>query len=395
MKNLSKTAAIVGVAESDEIGKTPHKSALQHHAEAAYNALEDAGLSKKDVDGLFTARFSTLTTGEYLGIQPRFSDSTWIGGGSFETHVGHALAAINAGYCEVALITHGQTGRSPRVPALVDRFGLSHGTVSDSPDPNQPQTQYENPYGWIGAPAFYALACTRYMYEFGEARTREALAEIAVATRKWANLNPKAMMYDRPMSFEDYHASPWIVWPFHLLDCCLLTDAGGAVVITTAERARSLKKKPIWILGAAEGHDHGMISQMPSLTSLIARKTGKKAMEMADISVEDVDHAMLYDAFTYTPFLSLEDLGFCGKGEAPDFVKGQCTAPGGDFALNTNGGGLSYTHTGMYGIFLLIEAVRQLRGECGQRQVPDCKISLVNGLGGILSSASTVVLAVD
>lgn len=395
MSNLSKTVAIVGVAESDEIGNVPDKSALQHHAEAAYNALEDAGLSKKDVDGLFTARFSTLTTAEYMGIQPSFTDSTWIGGGSFETHVAHALAAINAGYCEVALITHGQTGRSSRISALVDQFGLGHGTVSDSPDPNQPQLQYENPYGFVGAPAFYALACTRYMYEFGEGRTREGLAEIAVSTRKWANLNPKAMMQDKPMSFDDYHNSRWIVWPFHLLDCCVVTDAGGAVVITTAERASKLKKKPVWVLGASEGHEHGMISQMPSLTSLIARETGKKAMAMAGVMHKDIDHAMFYDAFTYMPLLSLEDLGFCGKGEAPDFLKGQHTAPGGDFPLNTNGGGLSYTHTGMYGIFLLVEAVRQLRGECGERQVPDCKISLVNGIGGILSSCSTVILAAD
>jgi len=395
MSNLSKKVAIVGVAESDEIGNVPDKSALQHHAEAAYNALEDAGLSKKDVDGLFTARFSTLTTAEYMGIQPSFTDSTWIGGGSFETHVGHALAAINAGYCEVALITHGQTGRSSRVSPLVDQFGLAHGTVSDSPDPNQPQTQYENPYGFIGAPAFYAVACTRYMYEFGEARTREGLAEIAVSTRKWANMNPKAMMRDKPMTFDDYHISRWVVWPFHLFDCCLVTDAGGAVVLTTAERARNLKKKPVWVLGVSECHEHGMISQMPDLTSLIARETGKKAMALAGLTHRDIDHTMLYDAFTYMPLLSLEDLGFCGKGEAADFLKGQRTAPDGDFPLNTNGGGLSYTHTGMYGIFLLIEAVRQLRGECDERQVPNCKISLVNGIGGILSSCSTVILAAD
>ncbi len=226
MTELSRTVAIVGAAESDEIGKVPNKSALQHHAEAAYNALEDAGLSKSDVDGLFTARMSTLTIGEYLGIQPSYTDNTWVGGGSFETHVTHALAAINAGYCEVALITHGQTGQSSRAPALVDPFGIGHGNVIDSPDPNQPCLQFEIPFGFIGPPVNYAIACSRYMHVYGEDRTRDALAEIAVATRKWANLNPRALMYDRPMSFEDYHVSPWIVWPFHLLDCCLRTDGG-------------------------------------------------------------------------------------------------------------------------------------------------------------------------
>ncbi len=380
MVDLSKTVAIVGVAESDELGIVPNKSALQHHAEAAYNALEDAGLSKNDVDGVFTAGSSTLTTAEYLGIQPSFTDTTSVGGSSFVIHVAHALAAINAGYCEVALITHGQPGRSGR--------GRAAG------DPNVPNAQYEAPYGFSGAPINYSLACSRYMHEFGEDRTREALAEIAVSTRKWAQMNPKALMRD-PMTFDDYHNSRWISWPFHLLDCCLVTDAGASIVVTTAERARSLKKKPAWVLGAAEGHDHGMVSQMPSLTSMIARETGKKSLAMAGVSHDDIDLTMVYDSFTYTVLLTLEGLGFCGQGEGPDFVKGQRTAPGGDFPLNTSGGGLSYTHPGMYGSFLLVEAVRQLRGEVGERQVPNCKVSLVNGTGGSLSSTGTVVLAID
>ena len=394
MKGKERQVAIVGVAESDEIGKVPHKSALQHHCEAAHNALADAGLSKGDVDAVFTARFSPLTTAEYMGIQPRYSDGTWIGGGSFESHVFHAMAAIQAGFCEVALITHGQTGRSSRAPALTDQFAVPHGTVSDAPDPNQPSLQYEFPFGIIGPPVTYALSCSRYMHEFGEQRTRDALAEIAVATRQWATLNPKAYMRE-PMSFDEYHASRWIAWPFRLLDCCLVTDAGGAVVVTSAARARDLPKAPVWVLGAAEGHDHGMITQMPDMTSLIARETGPRALSMAGVTHSDIDLAMLYDAFTYTPLLSLEGLGFCGRGEAPDFVKGQRTAPGGAFPMNANGGGLSYTHTGMYGVFLIIEAVRQLRGECAARQVADCRLALVNGLGGILSSSSTLVLAKD
>ena len=381
--------AIVGVAESDVMGTVPDKSSLQHHAEAAHNALEDAGLTKNDVNGLLTAGFaSTLATGEYMGIQPGYTDNTSVGGSSFIIHVAHAAAAIRAGYCDVALITHGEAGRSARARA--------------APDANLPGTQYEFPYGIIGAPVNYSLACTRYMHEYREDRTRQAMAEIAVSTRKWANLNPKAVMHDTPMSFDDYHNSRWVAWPFHLFDCCLVTDAGAAIVVTTAERARNCRKEPVWVLGAAESHDHNIISKMPSLTSLIARETGPKALARAGVEHKDIDLAMIYDSFTYTVMLTLEGLGFCAPGEAADFVAGQRTAPGGDFPMNTSGGGLSYTHSGMYGSFLLVEAVRQLRGECGDRQVKhkgdpnqSAKVSLVNGTGGFLSSTGTVVLATD
>lgn len=363
----------------------PHKSALAHHAEAAHNALADAGLRASDVDGLFTSGFSTLTTGEYLGIRPRFTDSTSVGGASFVLHVAHALAAINAGYCEVALITHGQSGRSGRGRA---------GNAGGLGGPATPQEEFETPYGIIGPPVSYGLACSRYMHQYGRDRTRQALAEIAVSTRKWAQLNPKALMRD-PLSFEDYHSSRWIAWPFHLLDCCLVTDAGAAVVLTTAERARDLARPPVWVLGAAEHHDHHMISQMPDLTVTPAHDSGPRALAMAGIVLDDLDLTMIYDSFTYTVLITLESLGFCGPGEGPDFVSGQRTAPGGDFPLNTSGGGLSYTHPGMYGIFLVVEAVRQLRGECGVRQVPGCKLTLVNGTGGLLSSTGTVVLGTD
>jgi acetyl-CoA acetyltransferase len=238
------------------------------------------------------------------------------------------------------------------------------------------------------------MACNRYMHQYGEDRTRQALAEIAVATRKWAQLNPKALMRD-PLSFEDYHESRWIAWPFHLLDCCLVTDAGAAVVVTTAERARDLPKAPVYVLGAAEHQTHLMISQMPDLTVTPAHDSGPRAMAMAGVTHADLDLAMLYDSFTYTVLATLESLGFCGPGEGPDFVANQRTAPGGDFALNTSGGGLSYTHPGMYGIFLIVEAVRQLRREAGDRQVENCKIALVNGTGGFLSSTGTIVLATD
>ena len=380
MADLSRSVAIVGVAESDEIGKVENKSSLQHHAEAAYNALEDAGLSIEDVDGLLSAGFSTLTLAEYIGIEPKFTDTTAVGGSSFIIHIAHAMAAINAGYCEVALVTHGEAGRSAR-----NRAGANL---------SEPGPQFEIPYGFIGAPINYAMAARRYMHQYGEDRARQAFAEIAVSTRKWARMNPKAYIKD-PMTFDDYHNSRWISWPFHLFDCCLVTDGGGAYVITTPERARSLKKKPVWVLGAAEGLDHGMLSQMPDLTSTWARYSGPKALERAGVTYGDIDLAMIYDSFTYTVLVTLESLGFCGPGEGPEFVKDQRTAPGGDFPLNTSGGGLSYCHTGMYGMFLVLEAVRQLRGECGERQIDDPKIALINGTGGSLSSTGTVVVAVD
>ena len=299
MTSTSKAAAIVGVAESDEIGLVPHKSALAHHAEAAHNALEDAGLTRNDVDGLLTAGYVNYDLADYLGIAPRYTDTTTVGGASFVIHVGHAVNAIANGLCEVALITHGQAGRSSRAP--VPR------------DPNLPAAMYEMPYGMIGMPINYSMAATRYMHVYGEDRTRQAMAEIAVSTRKWAQLNPKAMMRD-PMSFDDYHNSRWIAWPFHLLDCCLVTDAGAAIVVTTPERARSLPKPPVWVLGHAEHHDHAGITTMPDLTSTPARVTGPAALGMAGVTHGDIDLTMIYDSFTYTVLVTLESLGYCGPG---------------------------------------------------------------------------------
>lgn len=381
MADISRKAAIVGVDESDKIGKVPDKSRMQLASEAAYNALDDAGLNVNDVDGLFIAGPPSYDMAEYMGITPKYTDGTNVGGSSFIIHVEHALAAINAGLIDVALIVHGESGRSAR----------AH--VTD--DPNRSGTQYEDPYGFMIAPHAYSLACSRYMNEFGEKKTRDALGEIAVATRKWAQLNPKAFIQD-PMTIKDYHESRWISWPFHLFDCCLVTDGGGATVVTSADVAKNCKKEPVWILGTAEGHDHGDgIGQQEDLCSTIARETGPRALAAAGVTHNDIDLAMIYDSFTYTVLITLESLGFCGRGEGPDFVAGQRTAPGGDFPLNTNGGGLSYTHTGMYGMFLLLEATRQLRGECGDRQVDDCNIALVNGTGGTLSSCGTLVLASD
>ncbi|HET7037617.1 MAG TPA: acetyl-CoA acetyltransferase [Thermomicrobiaceae bacterium] len=379
--NLSGKAAIVGVAESDKIGVLPDKPAIMLHAEAARNALDDAGLTKDDVDGLFSAGISTLEIGEYLGIEPKVTDTTAVGGSSFVIHIAHAATAIATGRCEVALVTHGESGRS--------RVGMP-------PRPNDPQSlrgQFEAPFGLPQPVGAYALACSRHMYEYGT--TKAQLAEIAVATRKWAMLNPKAMMRE-PITIDDVLNSRPISWPFNLLDCCLVTDAGGAYVMTSVDRARDLKQTPAVVLGFGEGHDHAMISQMPSYTSFAARNSGKRAFEMAGVKHDELDLAMIYDSFTYTVLLSLEELGFCGKGEGGQFVSNQRTAPGGEFPLNTNGGGLSYTHPGMYGMFAVIEGVRQLRhdyADQGIRQVPDCKLALVHGTGGVLSSAGTAILA--
>jgi acetyl-CoA acetyltransferase len=382
---MATGVAIVGAAEADELGVVPGKNAMQMHAEAAANALANAGLGLSEVDALFTCGVDyapSLMVAEYLGIRPRFSSSNSIGGSSFVAHVHEAVLAITAGACSVALITHGETRRSNR------RRGVSTRPAHD--DPWLPDWQWERVYGVATPPPAYALAATRHMYEYGT--TSEQLAEIAVATRHWASLNPRALHRER-IGIDDVLSSPWVVYPFHQLDCCLVTDAGGAVVLTSVERARGLGVPVIEVLGSAVAHTHHMISAMPDLTVTPAAISGPAAYAKAGVSPSDIDVAELYDSFTYTVLAQLEDLGFCAKGEGGEFVSGQRTAPGGDFPLNTSGGGLSYTHPGMFGMFLLIEAVRQLRGESGERQVSDAEVALVNGMGGYLSSSATAILA--
>lgn len=379
----ARKAAVVGVAECDEIGLVPGKSTLQLQGEAVLNALADAGLSLRDVDGLFTAGFRTTEVAEYLGIQPSYFDGTHVGGSSFVVHLGHAAAAIQAGLVDVALIVHGESGRS------------RHGLPASKTDPQGMEGQFEAPFGSPGAIGSYAMACARHMHVYGT--TELHLAEVAVAARAWARLNTRAFAHD-PLSVDQVLASPYVSWPFKRLDCCLVTDAAGAVVLTSMERARDLKAKPVRVLGWGEGHDHQMISQMPDLTSGPGRISGPHAFAMAGVSHSDIDVAQVYDSFTYTVLTSLEDIGFCKKGEGGDFVSGGRIAPGGEFPLNTSGGGLSYTHPGMFGIFTIIEGVRQLRNDFigqGSRQVTDAKIGLVHGTGGKLSATGTAILAVD
>lgn len=381
MGSLTRKAAIVGVSESD-CGIVPDKTPMELIAQATKRALDDAGLVKADIDALFCAS-STLQLGEYLQIQPKFTDSTNCGGASFEMHAHHATAAIAAGLCHTALICYGSNQGSAR---------RGRSSSPQSAPRRAPTGGPEAPFGLFGANSSYALAAQRHMYQYGT--TSEQLAEIAVATRKWASMNPLAMMRD-PITIEDVINSPMISSPLHLLDCCLVTDGGGAVIMTSAERAKDLKKPPVWVLGCGESHSHGSITNMPDLTTTPAKQSGEVAFAMAGLTTKDIDVLELYDSFTITVLLQLEDLGFCQKGEGGSFVEGQRTAPGGKLPTNTNGGGLSFTHPGMYGIFPLIEATRQLRTECGERQVPGAKIALCNGVGGSLSATGTIILGRD
>jgi acetyl-CoA acetyltransferase len=385
----SREAVIVGVGDVPlRDGKVVEPmSVLQVQAHAAAAALQEAGLSMRDVDGLLCAgmwgvpgpgQLITPTMAEYFGIAPRFMDGTNIGGSAFEAHVAHAAMAIEAGRCEVALITYGSTQKSEQSRTLGGRPALL-------------TMQYETPFGMPTPIGGYAMAAMRHMHEYGTTSTQ--LAEIAVATRKWAQLNPAATMREA-LSIEAVLSSPMISDPLHLLDACLVTDGGGAIVMTTAEHARALGRRPVHIRGYGEATTHWTIAAMPDLARLTAAEiSGRAAFAMAGIRHDAIDVTEIYDSFTITVLLTLEALGFCERGAGGDFVSGQRTAPGGAFALNTNGGGLSYAHPGMYGIFLLIEAVRQLRGECGERQVANARTALVHGTGGTLSSGATCILA--
>ena len=374
---LRGKAAIVGVAESD-LGKvTDGLTAMDLTAQAAQRALADAGLTKNDVDGVFSAsayyQLASCELAEYMGIRPRYTDSTQIGGSSFTSHLHHAARAIAAGAVDVALIGYGSTQRSDSGRLVTQANSLP----------------YEAPHQPRHPVSMYALAASRHMHEFGT--TREQMAEVAVAARAWAKDNPKAFVRD-PLTIEDVLAARPISEPFTSRDCCVVTDGGGAVVVTSAERAKDLAKPLVHVLGVAEAHWHRHISQMPDLTTTAATESAPRAYEMAGVTADDIDVVMIYDAFTISTIMFLEDLGFCAKGEGGAFVSGGNIAPGGGQAVNTNGGGLSYCHPGMYSIFTMIESVRQLRGECEARQVADAKLAVAHGSGGVLSTQVTMVL---
>jgi len=377
MSGLTKgSVAVVGAAESDLGLVAPNTSPVDLMAQGTMRALDDAGLKLSEVDAVFAAatqsRFAPMARSEYLRIKPRYFDGTIIGGSSFMTHVAHAQAAIEHGLCEVAVIAYGSTQRS----------------VSRAAASPREYNYYESPYRPILPISAYAMAAARHMHEFGT--TREDLAEVAVAARKWALKNPKAWEKE-PLTVEDVLNARMVSYPFTVRDCCLVVDGGGAIVLTSAARAKSLRKKPVYVLGVGEALSHSTISNMPDLTVTAASESGPRAFGMAKLKPSDVDMLSLYDAFTITPILFLEDLGFCPKGEGGRFVSGGAIAPGGKLPVNTSGGGLSYCHPGMYGLLVMIEAIRQVRGECGERQVPNCEVALAHGNGGVLSSQCTVI----
>lgn len=375
--SVRATTAIVGAAETERIGVVPDMSALQMHAESARLAIADAGLTIADVDGVAAAGISPITVANYLGIAPTYVDATTVGGCSFLVHVRHAAAAISAGLCEVVLVTHGESGKS-RV-----------GAPPRAADPASPQGQFEAPYGTVGPPSMFPIGVLRYMKEFG--LTHEQLASVAVAQRRWSAQVPRAMFRDL-ITVDDVLASRVVAYPMHLLECCLVTDGGGALVVTSAERAKSLAKPPVYVLGTGEASETPMISMMEDFTTSKAfRLSSASAFAEARMGPKDIEHLMVYDAFAHLPLYGLEDLGFVARGEAGAFVAEGHTSPGGTLPMNTNGGGLSYTHTGMYGMFLVQESVRQLRNEASA-QVPNVNVSLAQGVGGMFMAAGTLIL---
>ncbi len=374
----SSTVAVVGAAETTALGKVPELSMIGLHADAALNAIADAGLRPSDIDGVATAGENPVAIAYYLGLTPTWTDGTSVGGCSFMLHVRHAAAAIEAGLCSTVLITHGESGRS--------RVGMPPWGVAPSSLPGQ----FELPFGAATPPTMFTIPVLRYLHTYGLGV--EDLARVAVVQRRWAVMNPRATM-KAPMTVDDVMNAPVIAWPFRLPMCCLVTDGGGALILTSAERARDLPQRPVYILGAGESGETPMISQMADFTTSRAfRMSGRRAFEEAGIDHAAVDHLMIYDAFAHLPLFGLEDLGFCRPGEAAAFVREGHTGPGGRLPTNTNGGGLSYMHSGMYGMYALQESVRQMRGTAAA-QVDGAKVGVCHGVGGMFASAGTVIFS--
>jgi acetyl-CoA acetyltransferase len=373
--------AVVGAAESD-FGRLSGVTALQLHVQAASRALTDAGLTKDDVDGLFTSGAAMsgvmpeVATAEYMGLRPRYLEGTNTGGSVFESMLGHAVAALQAGACSVALIVYGATPRS----STITRY-------------NRPGTpsSYEEPFG-LTLPGRAGMVAGHYMHRYGA--TGADLARVAVSIRRNASLNPLALNRDL-ITIEDVLGGRIIADPLHKLDCCVVTDGGGALVVTTEDRAADLSGEPVWVLGHAEALASETLAGWEPFGEMVAAESGSRAFAMAGLSPDDVDVLQLYDAFTINVLLQLEALGFCKPGEARDLVQDGTLDFDGSLPTNTDGGGLSSNHPGMRGIFLLIEAVRQLRGRAGSAQVQDASVALCNGTGGPYSMTGTVILGKD
>lgn len=371
------SVAIVGAAETTELGKLPDMGQIMLHADAALNAMKECGLSAKDIDGVATAGHNPAELAHYLGITPTWADGTSVGGCSYMIHIRHAVAAIEAGLCNTVLITHGESGRS-RAGALASPVFANHY-----------DQQFELPYGVSIAPTRFTLPVMRMMKETG--LTIEQLAMVAVVQREWASYHPRASFRD-PITVDDVLNSKMIAYPFRKLMCCLVTDGGGALILTRADRAKDFPTKPVYVRGVGESLESPAVSQMGDFTSSRAfRVSGKLAFDSAGITHADVDHLMIYDAFAHLPIYGLEDLGFVGRGEAGAFIAEGNTRPGGTLPLNTNGGGLSYMHSGMYGMYALQESVRQMRGT-SPAQVEGAEISVCHGVGGMFTASGTVVM---
>ncbi|HEY8216249.1 MAG TPA: acetyl-CoA acetyltransferase [Acidimicrobiia bacterium] len=384
---MDRTPVIVGIGLSD-YPKAPHLNTVQHHVLAMQRCLADAGIDKSEIDGYVNASSGGMmvddpvTMAEYLRIDHRYIDGTMTGGSSFEFHVQHLAAAIRDGLCDTALVTYG-SDQLTRMGRKLGTGGFQRGGQR-VPGP----VQFEVPYGGslVGSYAMYAM---RHMHEFGT--TSEQLAEIAVGVREYAALNPNAIYRD-PITVDDVVNSRMIADPLHMLDCCAITDGGGAFVMTTAERARDLPQPPVYVLGAAGAQTHWNICQQTDFTTSAGAKAGPVAFQRAGVTPDDVDMLMFYDSFTITCLILLESIGFVSRGEGGPFVAEGHLKRGGKWPLNTDGGGLSSCHPGMRGIFLIIEAVRQLRGHAGEAQVPDCEVALAAGSGGWLSCIGVVIL---
>ena len=385
MNSLRYKAAIVGASETTELGSIPDKTAFQLHVDAAVNAINDCGIDKNELDGIATT-MSPASLAHYLGIVPKWIDNTQVGGTSFLVHVRHAAAAIASGLCETVLVSMAQSGRN-RVGEETGRIGDVSGQSGGRRDNSFPG-QFESIYGVAGPTTQFGMGVLRYMKETG--LSHEQLASVPVAQRKWANKVPRAM-YGDLITTDDVFNSRMICYPFHLLECCLVTDGGGALIITSSERAKDFPTKPVYIIGTGESVETPVVSQMYDMTTSAAFKTSsKKAFEESGITHSDVDHLMVYDAFAHLPIYGLEDLGFVKRGEAGAFIEEGNTSPGGKLPMNTNGGGLSYTHTGMYGMFAIQESVRQVRGEAAH-QVDGVKTSFCQGVGGMFMAAGSLV----
>ncbi len=396
---LSRSAAIVGAAEATEIGYLEEpKTAIQLHIEAIKAVSEQTGIPISSIEGIFSAGWSSELA-EHLGIHPKYIDTTQVGGCSFEMHVHHAMAAIYSGIIDVALISHGQNGYSMR---KVGGSGPRRGGAND----NSPAAQMTSAYGLSGAPSNYSHAMTRHNYVYGT--TPEDFAHVATVTRDWATLNPRAVMHSKethkaggPITIEDVQSARIVSWPLTLLHCCLVTDHGGAVLLTRPEIARSLKTAPVWVAGAGENMSHSNMLEMEDFTATSALASAAAAYEMAGMGPRDMEMAMVYDSFTVTAAITMEMLGLAPRGQGYRLWKDGDAAPGGRLPINTNGGGLSFNHSGMYGMQLLIEAYRQLSGtaEDGVNGLPGKQTSartcVVNGTGGSLSTTGTLVLVAD